>query len=228
MRAFANTHRRWGYKRAWHISRQEGLGLGREAFRRLWRQEDLRVLPRKASKRRLGHPQVKRTSPATRPNEVWALDFQFDSDYNARTFKVCNIIDEFTREHIAFRIDRSLSARDVVELLDVTMLERGATPQVLRMDNGPEFIARALASWCREQNSAQAFAPPGQPWHNGFIESLHNRIRDELFEDNVFEDLSHARDLMAWWSDRYNQRHPHSALGYISPAQYAQQWAQAH
>lgn len=228
MRHFADTHRRWGYKRAWHISRQEGLGIGREALRRLWREENLRVLPRKASKRRLGHPQVKRTSPATRPNEVWALDFQFDSDYNARSFKVCNIIDEFTREHIALRIERSVSAKDVVEMVDIAMLERGSTPKVVRMDNGPEFIAKALASWCREQNSAQAFAPAGQPWHNGFVESLHNRMRDELFEDNVFEGLAHAREMLAWWSNRYNHEHPHSSLGHLTPTQFAQQWAATH
>ena len=69
---------------------------------------------------------------------------------------------------------------------------------------------------------------PGQPWHNGFVESLHNRMRDELLEDNMFEDLGHARTLIAVWSRRYNEEHPHSGLGWLSPNQYARQWAQHH
>lgn len=186
------------------------------------------MMPRKASKRRLGQPQVKRVCPATRPNQVWAMDFQFDSDYNARAFKVCNIIDEFTREHIGFAVARSLGAKDVVELLDITMIERGSAPQVLRMDNGPEFIAQALACWCGEQGTGQAFAPPGQPWHNGFVEALHNRMRDESIEDNVFDGLAHVRQMLAWWSHRYNHEHPHSALGHLPPAQFAKQWANTH
>ena len=70
--------------------------------------------------------------------------------------------------------------------------------------------------------------PPGQPWHNGFVESLHNRMSDELLEDNMFEDFYHARTLIAAWSRRYNEEHPHSALGWLSPNQYAHQWARHH
>ena len=101
-------------------------------------------------------------------------------------------------------------------------------PQVLRADNGPEFIAAAVGHWASEHDTLQAFIPPGQPWHNGFVESLHNRMRDELLEDNMFEDLNHARTLIGAWSRRYNEEHPHSALGWLSPNQYARQWAQHH
>lgn len=74
----------------------------------------------------------------------------------------------------------------------------------------------------------QAFIPPGQPWLGGFAESLHNRMRDELSDDNIFEDLDHARTIIATWSRRHNEEHPHSALGCLSPKQYARQWAQHH
>jgi len=53
-------------------------------------------------------------------------------------------------------------------------------------------------------------------------------MRDELLEDNMFEDLDHARALITAWSRRYNEEHPHSALGWLSPNQYARQWAQHH
>ncbi|QOQ38025.1 IS3 family transposase [Trueperella pecoris] len=225
MHEFARDHRRWGHRRAWRNALAEGYGVCRETFRRLWREEGLRVLPRKKRKRLSGHGQ--RDVPAGQyPNDVWALDFQFDSTWHGKMIKICNIIDEYTREHVAFAVDKKLDAGSVIELLDVACLERGGRPRVIRMDNGPEFIAHALEAWAAEDKTIQALIPPGQPWHNGFVESFHNRMRDELLEDNSIENLEHARLLVAQWSSRYNNFHPHSALGYLSPRKYAEQWKQ--
>ena len=49
MNDFAATHRRWGYKRAWARAKSEGIVVGRDTFRRLWRAEGLRVRPRKGA-----------------------------------------------------------------------------------------------------------------------------------------------------------------------------------
>ncbi|WP_425425732.1 integrase core domain-containing protein [Boudabousia marimammalium] len=92
------------------------------------------------------------------------------------------------------------------------------------MDNGLEFISHALHEWAGEDDTIQAFIPPGQPWHNRFVESSSNRIRDELLEDNSIENLEHAHTLVAHWSRRCNNFHPHSSLGYLNPRQYAEQW----
>lgn len=154
---------------------------------------------------------------------MWALDFQLDSDYQGRRFKICHVIDEFTRQHVTFAVDRSIDAASVVELLDCAVLDRGA-PKVLRMDNGPEFIAAKLQDWAEEHKCVQAFIPPGQPWHNGFVESFHNRMRDEVLEDNLFDDVEQARQIIGFWSKRYNDTHPHSSLGYMSPNRFAVQW----
>lgn len=89
---------------------------------------------------------------------MWALDFQFDSDWHGRTIKICNVIDEFTREHITFRVDRSITATDVIEMLDVASIDHGR-PRVLRMDNGPEFISKHLAAWAAESDTTLAFIP---------------------------------------------------------------------
>ena len=81
-------------------------------------------------------------------------------------------MDEFTREHVGFTADSTIGAAAVVELLDVIACERGQRPRVVRMDNGPEFISKTLQSWAAEEETVQAFIPPGQPWHNGFVESF--------------------------------------------------------
>lgn len=94
------------------------------------------------------------------------------------------------------------------------------------MDNGPEFIAHALKDWAGKDETIQAFIPPGRPWHNRFVESFHNRMRDELLEDNNIENLDYAQRLVAQWSQRYNKFHPHSSLGYLSLRKYVEQWKQ--
>ena len=93
---------------------------------------------------------------------MWATDFQFDSDWKGRVFKVCNVIDEFTRQHLALRVEWRMGAVDVIEMRDLAALACGA-PQVLRADNGPEFIAAAVGRWVSEHDTLQAFIPPGQP-----------------------------------------------------------------
>ena len=120
-----------------------------------------------------------------------------------------------------------MGAVDVIEMLDLAVLAHEA-PQVLRADNGPELIAAAVGRWASEHDTLQVFIPPGQPWLGGFVESIHNRMRDELLEDNMFEDLDHAPTLITAWLRRYNEEHHHSALGQLSPNQYARQWAQHH
>ena len=200
--------------------------MGRDTFRRLWRTEGLRVRARKAHKPRTA-PYLQRLVRASAPGQVWAIDFQFDSDWKGRVFRVCHVIDEFTRQHPAFRVEQRMGADDVIEMLDLAVLAHGA-PQVLRANSGPEFIAAAVGRWASEHDTLQAFIPPGQPWLGEFVESLHSRMRDELLEANMFEDLGRARTLIAVWSRRCNEEHPHSGLGWLSPNQYARQWAQHH
>ena len=158
---------------------------------------------------------------------MWAIDFQFDSDWKGRVFKACHLIDEFTRQHLALRVERRMGAADVIDMRDLAVLAHGA-PQVLRADNGPEFIAAAVGCWASEHDTLQAFIPQASRGWAGSWSPLHNRMRDELLEDNMFEDLNHARALIGAWSRRYNEEHPHSALGWLSPNQYARQWAQHH
>ena len=200
--------------------------MGRDTFRRLWRAGGC------------GCARAKPTSPALRrAYSAWSqlvllgrcgpLISSLIRIGRGRVFKVCNVIDEFTRQHLALRVERRMGAVDVIEMLDLAVLAHGA-PQVLRADNGPEFIGGAVGRWASEHDTLQAFIPPGQPGLGGFVESLHNRMRDELLEDNMFEDLNHARALIGAWSQRYNEEHPHSALGWLSPNQYARQWAQHH
>jgi putative transposase len=158
-----------------------------------------------------------------RPNVLWALDFQFDTIVDRRTIKLLNIVDEFTRECPAIVVDRSIDADRVVATLDRLMLSRGA-PTYVRFDNGPEFIAAAVADWCRFNGVGSIFIDPGSPWQNAWIESFNGRLRDELLNGWQFDNLFEAQVLIEDWRIDYNINRPHTAHGDLSPDEFARAW----
>jgi transposase InsO family protein len=154
------------------------------------------------------------------PGDVWAIDFQFHSTVAGKPLKILSIVDEHTRECLGGQVEYSITAEDLTNELDVLAIERGM-PRALRMDNGPEFISKALREWANEVDLV--FIPPGQPWRNGFIESFNGRLRDECLGVNEFYSLNHAKGVIGIWKEDYNTTRPHSSLGYLAPAVYAGQ-----
>lgn len=161
------------------------------------------------------------------PNVIWAMDFQFDTTADGRTLKMLNIIDEFTREALAIEVGRCIDADGVVEVLDRLVLLHGA-PYYVRFDNGPEFVAHAVADWCRFNSAGSLFIDPGSPWQNAWIESFNGRLRDELLNSWRFDSLLEARVIIEDWRCDYNANRPHSAHGELTPAEFALQWTTTH
>src|SRR3546814_19602884 len=91
-----------------------------------------------------------------------------------------NIIDEYTRECLAIRVEHSITADDVVAVLDRLAVERGRPPAFVRFDNGPEFVSIVVAEWFATKGTECVFIDPGSPWPNAWIESFNSRLRDEL------------------------------------------------
>ena len=131
------------------------------------------------------------------------------------------ILDEHTRECHVLRADRALKSKDVLAWLQKAIGQHGA-PKYLRSDNGPEFIARIVQRWLAEQRIKTIYIEPGSPWQNGFVESFHGRFRDECLNREQLWTLTEARVVIEDYRQEYNQRRPHSNLGYQSPANFAQ------
>jgi putative transposase len=223
LREIARTHPRWGWKTAHTILRREGWTVNKKRTRRLWRDEGLRrPAPCKRKRTRLSGGELFR---AERPNQVWALDFQFDETADYRRLKVLSIVDEHTREALAMRVGRTCDADQVVTVIEALVAERGA-PEHLRMDNGPELIAWALRDWCRLAGTNTNYIEPGSPWENPFIESFNGRVRDEHLNIEEFGSLLEAQILTEAWRVEYNTYRPHSSLGGLTPAEYAEQCKQ--
>jgi putative transposase len=219
LREVAREHPRWGWKTAHQILLREGWSINRKRTRRIWRQEGLRRPVRSRKRRRLATGNAQRLR-ATHANQVWALDFQFDETSDRRRIKLCNIVDEHTREALAIRVDRRCTAENVISMLDELRAERG-TPEYLRADNGPELIAWALRDYCRMTLMRTSYIEPGSPWENPFVESFNGRLRDELLNIEEFACLTEAKVIIEDWRNEYNTYRPHSALGGLTPAEYA-------
>jgi putative transposase len=137
--------------------------------------------------------------------------------------KILNIVDEHTREALAMHVGRRADADTVVAVLDRLAGQRGA-PKHLRMDNGPELIAWALRDWCRVGGTGTVYIEPGSPWENPYVESFNGRVRDELLNIEEFTSLTVAQVVVEAWRIEYNTYRPHSALGGLTPAEYAATW----
>jgi putative transposase len=221
LREYAQTWPRYGYRRAWADARKEGWVVNRKRVQRLWREEGLRVPAAPPKRQRVGSSTVPaHRLRATRINQVWALDFLFDATSDGRPIKALAMCDEWSRESIGRELGRSITAEDVVRILDQAKAVRGA-PEHVRMDNGPEFIAEAIRDWCRFSGTGSVYIEPGSPWQNPFVESFNGKARDELFAREVFQTVLEARVLYFDWCDVYNRRRPHSSLGYLTPEAFA-------
>lgn len=185
LRAYAGKHPRWGFRRAHADLRKEGWVVNRKKVQRLWREEGLRVPVRKRRKR-AGASTAGPVVVAEAANTVWAFDFQFDSTTDGRPIKILSVVDEHTRECLGGLVERSITAENLAAELDRIVWTRGTTPAVIRLDNGPEMIANATADWAGQQ-VGMLYIPPGEPWHNPFIESFNSRLRDECLNINLYQ-----------------------------------------
>jgi len=226
LRAYATAHPCHGFRRAWAALRHdEHRRINKKKVQRLWAEEGLqrRVHSRRKRTGESSHPQV----CADAPKVVWALDFQFDSTIDGKAVKIASMLDEHTRESLLNIVERSITAERLVEDLERSFAAAGGPPMVLRMDNGPEMISQALQQFCGGKVGL-SYIPPGTPWNNGFIESFNNRLRKECLNRNHWTNLLEARVAIADFKHDHNSAHRHSALGYLTPAEYAAQCSHTH
>jgi putative transposase len=229
LREISKDRPRWGYRRAHAHLLEEGWEVNKKRVQRLWREEGLRVPARKRKRRRLGESSAEgKRLRAERPNHVWALDFQSDETADGRQLRLLNVVDEFTREALAMEVERSITADQTVATLERLVAKRGASPEHIRCDNGPELTAHALRDWCRLGSTGTAYIDPGAPWQNPYVEAFNARVRDEVLDVELFDTLTEAKVILADWHTTYNAEHPHSALGMRSPARFAAGWGAAH
>ena len=209
---------RYGYRRIRAVLEREGWSVSRKQVQRIRRKEGLKVHPKP---QRISRQGVSTGLPtqATHRNHVWTWDFIFDRTDKGSTLKMLTMLDEYTRQCLAIRVERQIRSGQVLVTLWQAMMQYGI-PEHIRSDNGTEFIAGKIQRWLRVNQIKTLYIEPGSPWQNGYIESFHSRFRDECLNREWLLNLREARIVIEDWRQHYNTERPHSRLGYLSPENY--------
>lgn len=192
--------RPWNHKRVYRVYKAMKLNLRRDAKRRL---------PKRV--------RVPLYVPLS-PDRVWSADFMEDALANGRRFRTFNVVDDFNREVVHIELDTSITSLRLVRVFEQLRAQRGL-PQVLRTDNGPEFLGEAFTSWAKDAGMAIQYIQPGKPNQNAYIERFNRTYREELLDQYLFTTLDDAREATWWWMLEYNEERPHDALNGLPPVE---------
>jgi len=218
VRALARERRRWGAPRIVACLRRRGWADNHKRIERVYREEGLQV--RRRRRKKAGGGMRQPPEPPKAPNELWAMDFVSDATCGGRRLRVLGVIDCFNRECLALVVDTSIGGVRVARALEELGAARGY-PRRVMSDNGPEFTGAALDAWACSRGVGLHFIEPGKPSQNGHMESFNGKLRDECLNENWFLSLDDARRIIEDWRLDYNQNRPHSALGYLTPNEFA-------
>jgi putative transposase len=219
VRQLAQGHPSYGCPRITALLRREGYPVNHKRVHRLWKQEGLQ-LPRRRPRRQRRGPKGEVVNRAQYYNHVWSYDFLEDRTESGNKLRILTVLDEYTRECLEIRVERSISATKVIDTLEWLGLVRGL-PDHIRSDNGPEFVAHAIQQWLGDNHCQTIYIQPGSPWENPYIESFNGKLREECLNRYAFASGREAQKITTGWKEEYNQYRPHSSLGYQTPAEFA-------
>lgn len=218
LRMLAARWPRYGYRRLHIELRREGMRINHKRVYRLYRLQGL-ALQRRTRKRAAGLRGLPLGVPSRR-NQRWSMDFLSDALASGRRFRVLIVLDDGIRKALALEVDTSLPGRRVVQVLERLIAAYGK-PELMVIDNGPEFAGRLLDQWAYEHGIKLHFIEPGKPVQNAYVESFAGKLRDECLNGHWFTTLADARQTIEAWRREYNEIRPHSALGDLPPEEFA-------
>ena len=217
------AHPRWGFWKVADAIHNRGICWNHKRIYRVYCRMGLNQ-PRRIRRKLPDRPREPLFVPEQR-DQVWSADFMSDALYYGTRFRTFNVIDDHNREALAIEIDTSLRAPRVVRVLERLKEQRG-TPDVLRVDNGPEFLSQALVDWCKDNGVLIHHIQPGKPNQNAYIERFNRTYRNEVLNLYLFRSLDEVREITSRWIDEYNETRPHDALGGLPPCVYATKTAE--
>lgn len=217
--AAARVH--YGYRRVHVLLKREGWQDNIKRVYRLYQLEGLSLRlkrPKRNKSARLRQPK----HLVTAINQIWSMDFVADALFDGRRLRALTVVDNYTRESLAIDVGQSLKGEDVVNTLNRIAAHRGL-PATIKVDNGSEFISKVMDKWAYERGVELDFSRPGKPTDNAKVESFNGRFRQECLNLHWFLSLEDAKAKIEAWRRDYNEYRPHSALQWMTPAEFARQ-----
>ena len=221
LRDLAMSRVGYGYRRLHVLIGREGWRVNHKRVYRLYREEVLAMRKRPTRRRKACMKRELRPLAAEK-NECWSMDFMSDELFDGRRIRLLTIVDNHTRESLAIHVGQSIRCSEVVEVLEWGMKDHGR-PQMIQVDNGPEFISKDVDLWAYWNHVTLDFSRPGSPTDNAYIESFNGRFRQECLNGHWFLSLDDARDKVEAWRRDYNEERPHNALGNATRTEFAAQ-----
>lgn len=218
----AEARVRYGYRRIHVLLRREGWHVNHKKVYRIYCEDGLN-LRRKRPKRMVSAACREMRPVVSKIDQTWSMDFVSDSLFNGRRMRALTIVDNFSRECLAIHADQSIKGDKVVEVMEALKCFMGRVPERIQVDNGSEFISKALDKWAYENGVVLDFSRPGKPTDNAYIESFNGSFRDECLNTHWFLSLDDAREKIETWRRDYNEYRPHSALDNMTPEEYVKQ-----
>lgn len=210
-------HRTWGFGLCFlYLRNVKGFGWNHKRVYRIYCELELnlRIKPRK----RIVREKPKPLEQPRAANKIWSMDFMHDQLHDGRSYRLLNVIDNFNREGLAMEADFSLPSERVIRALDQIMEWRGK-PEVIRCDNGPEYISHRLQSWARQKEIRLEYIQPGKPQQNAYVERYNRTVRYDWLTQYLFEDIKEVQEHATRWLWNYNNERPNMGIGGITPRQ---------
>jgi putative transposase len=229
LRRLAGEWPTYGYRRLTAMLRRAGHAVNAKRVRRLMADLDIQGQAPVRRKRTTDsnhafprYPNLVEGLEVVRPDQVWVADITYIHLRHGFVY-LAVIMDVFTRSIRGWRLSRGLDQELTLGALEMAL--RGGVPKVHHSDQGVQYAATDYVSRLQGCGAAVSMAAVGEPRENGYAERLMRTIKEEEVELSEYQDYADAlRQIARFIEAVYNRKRIHSALGYLTPEEFEQQW----